>query len=121
MEPQQLMQQIVRVLDEHKAANIQVIGVSSITSIADYFVIAEGNSSTQVKALTDYVDAALEQEGMSPYRKEGYHGLTWVLMDYGSVIVHVFQRDTRQYYDLERLWKDGEQVDITGFLDCEEK
>lgn len=121
MESQQLMQRIVTTLDQHKASDIQVIGVSQVTSITDYFVIAEGNSSTQVKALTDYVEDALSKEEITPFRKEGYHSSTWILMDYGSVIVHVFQRDTRQYYDLERLWKDGEQVDISVILDCEEK
>lgn len=121
MEPKDIMIQAVRSLDRHKATDIQVLSVTDVTSIADYFVIAEGNSSTQVKALTDYIDGELEQQGVTPARKEGYGGSSWVLLDYGTVIVHVFLRETRQYYDLERLWKDGTPVDIADFLDNEER
>ena len=116
MENKDLVSGIVTSLDTHKADNIQVIGVAGLTSITDYFVIANGSSNTQVKALADYVEDELKKAGVSPLRVEGYASASWVLMDYGSVVVHVFREDTRQFYDLERLWKDGTQLDVQEFL-----
>lgn len=117
MEAKEIMIQAVRSLDRHKGSDIQVIEVTDVTSIADYFVIAEGGSNTQVRALTDYIDEELGQQGVTPLRKEGYGGSSWVLLDYGTVIVHVFLQETRRYYDLERLWKDGRPVDISEFIE----
>ena len=116
MENKELVSRIVTSLDKHKAENIQIIGVTDLTSIADYFVIANGSSSTQVKSLTDYVQDELEQEGGHPPRVEGYASASWVLLDYGSVVVHVFTQEARSFYDLERLWKDGRQLDVQEFL-----
>lgn len=121
MTSQELMRQIVLSLDRHKAVDIQVLHVENVTALTDYFVIAEGGSNTQVKALTDYVEEELSRQGVEPLRKEGYGGASWVLTDYGSVIVHVFLHETRQYYDLERLWTDGVSVDIAEFLENEER
>lgn len=120
METRELVKQLVRSLDKHKAKDIQVIRVADVTIIAEYFIIAAGTSSTQVRALADYAEGELKEQGVSPQRMEGYAGSTWVLIDYGSVIVHVFQPETREYYNLERLWKDGEFVDIAEFLEREE-
>ncbi len=112
---------VVRSLDKHKARDIRVIDVENVTSICDCFVIAHGNSSTQVRALSDYVEKELkEQHGIDPLRTEGYQSSSWVLVDYGEVIVHVFNEETRGFYDLERLWKDGTDVDIAEFIDNEE-
>ncbi len=116
MEAKELTRCVVASLDKHKAADIRIIGVTDVTSLADYFVIAEGTSSTQVKALSDYVETELEEKGVTPLRVEGYNASNWILMDYGTVIVHVFQGETRQFYDLERLWKDGEQLPLSTFL-----
>ena len=113
MEAKDIAKSAVVSLDKHKAADIKVIGVTDITSLADYFIIAEGTSSTQVKALSDYVEFEL---GEQPLRGEGYNASNWILMDYGTVILHVFQGETRQFYDLERLWKDGEQLPLDEFL-----
>lgn len=107
MEAKEIVSGIVTSLDKHKAQDIRVIGVTDVTTIADYFVIAAGTSSTQVKSLTDYVEEEMEEKGVRPLRTEGYHSSTWILLDYGSVVVHVFQEETRRFYDLERLWKDG--------------
>ena len=79
-------------------------------------MIAAGTSSTQVKALADYVEYELGQQGIKPRRVEGYSSSSWILIDYGSVIVHVFYEETRAFYDLERLWKDGEQLPLSDFL-----
>lgn len=120
MDNKDLVSRIVTSLDKHKAENIQVIGITDLTSIGDYFVIANGSSNTQVKSLADYVEEELSQADIHPLRVEGYASASWILMDYGSVMVHVFREDTRQFYDLERLWKDGSQLDVQEFLADEE-
>ncbi len=120
METRELVKQLVQSLDKHKAEDIQVIRVADVTIIAEYFVIATGTSSTHVRALADYVEKELGEQGLIPRRVEGYAGSTWILIDYGSVIVHVFQPQTREYYNLERLWKDGQFVDIAQFVEREE-
>ena len=90
LEAKEIVSGIVTSLDKHKAQDIRVIGVTDVTTIADYFVIAAGTSSTQVKSLTDYVEEEMEEKGVRPLRTEGYHSSTWILLDYGSVVVHVF-------------------------------
>ena len=108
-------------LDKHLAKNIRLIDVEDVTSICDCFVIAHGNSSTQVRALADYVEQELkEKHGIEPLRVEGYQSTGWILIDYGEVIVHIFNEEMRGFYDLERLWKDGTEVDIAEFIDSEE-
>ena len=116
MEPKTLAGLAVISLDKHKAEEIKVIGVTELTSIADYFVIASGTSTTQVKALSDYLEEELGKAGQQPRRIEGYAASNWILMDYGAVVVHIFQAETRSFYDLERLWKDGEQLPLDEFL-----
>lgn len=83
-----------------------------ISAIADYFVIATGTSSTHVKALADEVEAQLDEAGISVSHVEGYRSNSWILLDYVDVVVHVFSDEAREYYDLERLWQDGEIIDI---------
>ena len=117
----QLAGYVVKELDKHLGKNIRLIDVEEVTSICDCFVIAHGNSSTQVRALADYVEKELnEKHGIAPLRVEGYQSTGWILIDYGEVIVHVFNEEMRGFYDLERLWKDGKPVDITEFIDSEE-
>lgn len=112
---------VVQTLDKHLAKDIRMIDVEDVTSICDCFVIAHGNSSTQVRALADYVERELkENHDIDPLRVEGYHSSNWILLDYGDVIVHVFNEEMRGFYDLERLWKDGTDVDITEFIQSEE-
>ncbi len=107
---------LVRALDKHKAGNIRVIEVGEISSLADAFVIAEGTSSTQVRALADYAEEELRRAGITPLRTEGYRSQGWIVLDYGDVVAHIFHRETRAFYDLERLWKDGREMDISEFL-----
>lgn len=114
-----IVRELVRALDKHKGGNIKVIEVGELTSLADTFVIAEGGSSTQVRALADYAEEALKAAGIEPLRVEGYRSQGWIILDYGDVVAHVFHHETRAFYDLERLWKDGEEIDITEFLDNE--
>ncbi len=117
METQALVKQIVCSLDKHKALQIRVLRVTDVTSLADYFIIAAGSSSTHVRSLVDYTEFELGEQGIKPLRTEGYQTSLWTLMDYGTVVVHIFQEETRDFYDLERLWKDGEELDVTTFLD----
>ena len=116
MTSMELVEKIVKLLDSKKAQDIKVIGIADVTTIADYFIVAGGSSSTQVKALSDEVEYRLKQEDVYPSRIEGYSSSQWILIDYGHVVVHVFYSETRDYYGLERLWVDGEQVDISHLL-----
>ena len=102
----------VKALDSKKALDIKVIKIQDISAIADYFVIATGTSSTHVKALADEVEAQLDEAGISVSHVEGYGSNSWILLDYVDVVVHVFSDEAREYYDLERLWQDGEIIDI---------
>ncbi|MFR2136891.1 MAG: ribosome silencing factor [Pseudoruminococcus massiliensis] len=102
----------VKALDSKKALDIKVIKIQDISAIADYFVIATGTSSTHVKALADEVEAQLDEAGISVSHVEGYRSNSWILLDYVDVVIHVFSDEAREYYDLERLWQDGEIIDI---------
>lgn len=102
----------VKALDSKKALDIKVIKIQDISAIADYFVIATGTSSTHVKALADEVEAQLDEARISVSHVEGYRSNSWILLDYVDVVVHVFSDEAREYYDLERLWQDGEIIDI---------
>ncbi len=110
------LETIIRALDSKRAEDIQLIGIRDLTIVADYFVIANGTSNTQTKALADAVEFEMKQKGAEPIRVEGYQGATWIILDYGDIVVHVFYKETRSYYKLERLWSDGEQVDIKKYL-----
>ena len=103
--------EIAKILDKKKAVDVRVLKVESLTVLTDYFVIASGTSTTQVGALADEVEYELSQKGT-----EGFDSKNWVLLDYSSVIVHVFVPNTRTYYDLEHLWADGEPMDISEYL-----
>lgn len=101
-------------LDDKKGIDISIIDITEISVMADYFIIASGNSSSQVQALIDNVDECLGRKGVIAKQVEGYRSANWVLMDYGDVIVHVFDKDNRLFYDLEKIWKDGKQIDRAG-------
>lgn len=100
-----------RCLEGKKASDITLLNVSGITTIADYFVIATGESKRQIKACAEHIDEALSIKGEYPHHLEGVTNLEWVLMDYGDVIVHIFDKEARLYYGLERLWGDAPKVD----------
>lgn len=116
MEPIEITEKIVRALDSKKAGDIKVIKVEDITTIADYFVIASASSTTQIKALAGEVEYQLEQADIRPGHKEGFESSSWILMDYGSVVVHLFLKDFREFYSLERLWSDGCETDISNWI-----
>ena len=113
--PKELALLAARALSDKKGKEIRVMEIAELTTLADYFVLATGASNTQINALVDNVEKVLAEEaGEQPLHREGYRGGTWVLLDYGCVIVHVFQDEARKFYDLERLWSDAEVIDITG-------
>ena len=112
MEALQLAHEAAKALDDKKALDIQVLRVEDITVLAEYFVIASGTSNTHVGALADEVEDKLSSTGTEPIRKEGEKTRSWVLMDYGSVVIHVFYPEAREFYSLERLWADAERVPL---------
>ena len=115
--PKELALMAAKALSEKKGREIQVLEISDLTTLADYFVLATGSSNTQINALVDNVEKVLtEQAGEEPLHREGYRGGTWVLLDYGCIAVHVFSAEAREFYGLERLWRDGKNVDPTGVL-----
>ncbi|MDF2539121.1 MAG: hypothetical protein K0S76_2142 [Herbinix sp.] len=97
-------------LDDKKGEDIQVIEIKDISIIADYFIIANGTNSSQVDALVNSVKDALGRKGYEPKRIEGVRSASWILMDYGDLIVHVFSKEDRLFYNLERIWRDGKTV-----------
>ena len=108
--------EIAKILDKKTAQAVRVLKVASLTVLTDYFVIASGTSTTQVASLADEVEYELSQKGLEPYSVEGHDTKNWVLLDYSSVIVHVFVPTPRTYYDLAHLWADGEEGDLSAVL-----
>ena len=115
MTPNELYENIVKVLDDKKAEDLAVLDTGDLTVVGEYFVIATGNSSTHVKSLADDVEYELQQLGAEPDHIEG-RATGWILLDYGSVLVHVFTRDNRDYYNLDHLWADAKRVDISDLV-----
>ena len=106
----------VKALDSKKGKEIRLIRIDKITTLAEYFVICTGTSNTQINALGDEVEKELPLAGEEPLHREGYRGGTWVLLDYGCVVVHIFNDEARKFYSLEHLWADGEEVDLSAIL-----
>ena len=116
MTEKEKLELIVKTLDLKKGEDIQVLKIADLTILADYFVIVNGTSNTHARTLADEVEFQLSQKGIEPERRESDTGNTWIILDYGDIVVHVFYKETRSYYNLERLWSDGEQVDIDKYL-----
>ncbi len=112
MESKQLMEKIARCMDDKKAEDIKILDISSLTSMADYFVICHGNSNTQMRAIADEIEDKLKEEGLAAQSREGKDSAFWILMDYGDVVAHVFSRESREFYAIENLWADAKIVDI---------
>lgn len=99
-------------LEDKKAADISVIDIGSVSVLADYFIIASGENRNQVQAMADNVEEALGRAGFLPKNTEGYQNANWVLLDFGDLVVHIFDRENRLFYDLERIWRDGRRTTI---------
>ena len=110
MSAKELAKLIVHSLEEKKAEDIRIIDISQISTIADYFIIANGTNRNQVQAL-DNVGEDCHKAGYALHQTEGYNSANWILMDYSDVIVHIFSKEDRLFYDLERIWRDGVPVD----------
>ena len=111
-----VVKKIVKALDDKKGNDIQVIKIEELTIVADYFVICTANSNTHVRSLADEVEYQLEEAGIKADHIEG-RATGWVLLEYRGVVVHIFLEDSRQYYNLERLWDDAAKLDISQFID----
>ena len=107
-----LVKKIVEALEDKKAEDITVLDIGGVSSIADYFIIANGNNANQLTAMEDAVDEAMYTNGEHQKQVEGTSNSTWILMDYQDIIVHLFSKEDRQFYDLDRIWRDGKVVDV---------
>lgn len=108
--------QVVKILDQKKAENIKVLKIDNITVMTDYFVIASSDNSTHVKALVEEVEFKMKEQGVTPLRSEGHQSASWVILDYGDVIVHIFHEEAREYYDLDKLWAAGEEIALEDLI-----
>ena len=119
MTPKEMALAAAKALDEKKGIGISAMEITDLTSLADYFVFATGSSNTQINALCGAVEKALDEQGVPVLRREGYRDGTWVQLDYGDIVVHVFSAEAREFYSLERLWSDGIPVDLSGVLNAD--
>lgn len=99
--------------DAKKGKEVRILDIRSISSVADYFVICAGSSTTHVRAIADYVEEQLANRGLSLHHTEGYQNGRWILLDFGDVVIHVMHEDERQFYNLERLWGDAREVPLS--------
>lgn len=119
-EPREMADIAVKALEEKKAIDIKVIDISHISTLADYFIIASGSNRSQVQAMADAVDEALDKTGVHARSTEGYQNANWILLDYGDIVVHLFDEENRLFYDLERIWRDGRVISPEALEDGSE-
>ncbi len=111
------VQNIVKILDDKKAINIKVLDIRELTTMADFFVVCSGNSTTQIKAIADEINEEMSKHDIKPIGREGFATASWVLIDYGDVIVHIFNHESRDFYSIEHLWADAKEVDISDIIE----
>lgn len=109
----------IEALEDKKAEDIRIIDISEISTLADYFIIASGTNRSQIQALADNVEEMLGKAGLPLKQVEGYESANWILMDYRDIIVHVFDRENRLFYDLDRIWRDGKTIDLADLTDSD--
>ena len=114
--PKEIAIAVTKALDEKKGMDIKLLKIDRVSSLADYFLICTGTSNTHVKTLCDYAEYTLENLGESMLGREGHRGNSWELLDYGTIVIHVFTEEAREFYALERLWADAEKVDLSNIL-----
>lgn len=102
----------VAALEDRKAEDVKIIDIREISPVADFFIIADGTNQNQIQAMRDAADEALYKAGLKVKQIEGNSNSTWILMDYGDIIIHIFSKEDRLFYDLERIWRDGKIVDV---------
>lgn len=114
---EKMSKEIVTALEDKKGEEIQLIDISEISSIADRFILVSGNNRNQVQAIADAVEENMHKAGFSLKQTEGYDSANWILMDFVDVVVHIFDKESRSFYDLERIWKDGKMMDLNQLRD----
>jgi len=119
-EPKEIADLAVRLLDSKRGREIKQLYVEKQTILTEYFVICTGNSTTQVKAMADEVEYKMQLGGLEPLHVEGVQGGSWILIDYGAVIIHIFNKEARDFYKLDKLWSDASETDISGLVDTRE-
>lgn len=107
----EMVKTVVKALEEKKGEDIRIIDIQKVSILADYFIIASGGNISQVQAMADSVEEELYKTGHECRHVEGYHTANWILMDYNDIIVHIFSREDRLFYDLERIWRDGKPIE----------
>ncbi len=108
-----ILNTIYNAIDDKKGVNTRILDISAITTISDYFIITSGNNYNQVRAIADNVEEELlKKHGMRPERVEGYNNGEWILLDYIDYVIHVFDREQRLFYDIERIWSDGKEIEV---------
>ena len=103
-------------LEDKKAEEIKIISIEKVSTLADYFIIASGSNRNQIQAMVDNVDEEMEKAGYIKKQIEGYQNANWILLDYGDLVIHVFDTENRLFYDLERIWRDGESIEIASLV-----
>ena len=116
MTPHELAIIAAKALDEKKGMDIRLLKIDRVSTLADYFLICTGTSNTHVRTLCDYAEYTLTELGEPMLGREGHRGNSWELLDFGTIVVHVFTEEARKFYDLERLWADAEQVDLREII-----
>ena len=116
LSPKEIAYAVTKALDEKKGMDIKLLKIDEVSTLADYFLIWTGTSNTHVRTLCDYAEYALEQMGEEMLGREGHRGNSWELLDYGTIVVHVFTEEAREFYALERLWADAENIDISDIV-----
>lgn len=116
MTPREMALLLVRALDSKKGQDILLLETDGLTTLSDYFVLCTGTSAPQLKALADAAEKSMKENGMLPHHVEGHRGGTWILQDYGDVVLHLFSPEAREFYDLDRLWQDAKKVDLSDVL-----
>ena len=117
--PKEIAYEVTKCLDAKKGMDIKLLKIAKVSSLADYFLICTGTSNTHVKTLCDYAEYTMEQLGEPMLGREGHRGNSWELLDFGSIVVHVFTQEARKFYDLERLWADAEEIDLKDIIAAE--
>ena len=115
----QVAYEVTKALDDKKGIDIKLLKIDKVSSLADYFLICTGTSNTHVRTLCDYAEYTLEQLGEPMLGREGHRGNSWELLDFGSIVVHVFTEEAREFYSLERLWADAEEINISDIVIAE--
>ena len=116
MNTKEIAYEVAKMLDSKKGMQVRLLKIDKVSTLADYFIICTGTSNTHVRTLCDIAEDTLEKLGENKLGREGHRGNTWELLDYGAIVVHIFTEDAREFYSLERLWADAENVDLTDII-----